>query len=93
MAEWTSKHVRERTAEGTPLLECIRCWVELREGHLVTVRLVPSEYADFINQGQQGVVALTAQANQGKIRVSFGEVSYDFSRDMLSYVIGQPPVP
>jgi len=89
--EWEREHVRERDANGIPLLPCIRCWVELRPGHRVTLRLVPDGVDGRLAVGQEGVVASGAETEGGDIRVRFGETLGSFKRTELFYVPGQPP--
>lgn len=90
--EWERQHVGERTVDGTPLLKCIRCWVELRPGHQVTVRTSPSKFSSSPSIGQHGVVELDASEAGGKVTVRFGESLIKFRREELFYVVGQPPL-
>lgn len=92
IAAWEQQHVIDRTKNGTPLLKCIRCWVELRVGHLVTIRTVPPT-STLLQVGQQGCVISTQLINNDMIiTVRFGEQHYDFKRDELFYVMGQPSI-
>ena len=92
-AEWEREHVRERTADGTPLLKCIHCWVTLRPGHKVTIRVLPSQYANLLVAGQEGVVQTPETDHEREIIVDFGSVQAGLKREALSYVVGQPAVP
>ena len=93
LREWEREHVRERGADGTPLLKCIRCWVELRRGHQVTLRALSAERMGSLSAGQQGVVE-SGEAGMGEeIAVRFGETLARFKREELFYVVGQPSVP
>jgi hypothetical protein len=88
--EWERAHVTARTPEGVPLLKCPRCWVELRAGHKVAIRSVPSSLAGKLSAGQEGVVL--ASGLDGQVRASFGAIEAEMHRDELFYVVGQPPV-
>lgn len=90
---WEQQHVVDRTENGTPLLRCVRCWVELRVGHLVMIRTVPLAATTLLQAGQQGHVTSTRLINHHMvITVRFGEQHYDFRREDLFYVIGQPAI-
>ena len=89
--EWEREHVRERDANGIPLLKCIRCWVELRPGHRITLRQVLEASDGVLAVGQEGVVEAGAEMEGGDILVRFGETLASFKREDLSYVPGQPP--
>lgn len=86
-ADWEREHVRERDEDGTPLLECIRCWVDLRPGHRVTLRVVPDDLAGVLAAGDEGVVEST---DGDEIRVRFGATLAALRREDLFYVPGQP---
>ena len=88
---WESAHVQERNAEGTPLLKCFRCWVELRPGHRVTVRVLPEAQGLGLVLGQEGIVE-SPGALEGRIVVRFGATLAEFSREHLYCVPGQSPV-
>jgi len=88
-AAWEKEHVTEKTPNGIPLLKCVRCWVELRPGHRVTIREVPNQYAGQLAIGQEGVVS---SDKMGAINVTFGEFSASCHREQLFYVSGQPSV-
>jgi hypothetical protein len=88
--EWERTHVAERARDGTPLLKCPRCWVELRPGHKVAIRSVPTGVASLLTVGQQGIVVTALEG--GRVRASFGTIEADLRRDELFYVLGQPPV-
>ena len=89
--EWMEEHVKERAPDGTPLLECLSCWVELRPGHIVKVREVPAPHALALQVGQSGVVE--AAGDREAIVVRFGSQSLLLQRRQLSYVPGQPTPP
>lgn len=89
--EWERQHVRERSAQGIPLLRCIRCWVELKAGHQVKVRSLPSVQTATIAVGQYGVVTSVGDAD-GQVTVRIGEMLVKFNRTELSYVVGQEPL-
>jgi hypothetical protein len=76
--------------------ECIRCWVPLRVGHRVTIRVVPAELAGTVNPGTAGVVTAVEPGEQPVFVVELqgAEVaSGRFRRPELWYTVGQPPVP
>lgn len=89
--EWKRQHVRAYSADGMPLLKCIRCWVELKPGHQVTVRSLSPELLGVLSVGQQGVVESGANGECGKIAVRFGEILAELNREELFYIVGQPP--
>lgn len=91
--EWEREHVKERAADGTPLLKCIRCWVTLRPGHKVTVREIPDAYANELHIGQEGIVQTQAASPDGEVAVTFGPLHALMKRETLFYVVGQEPVP
>jgi len=82
--------VRERSADGTPLLKCIRCWVELKPGHQVTLRSLPAGCFGTLSPGQRGVVESSSSGKSGEIVVRFGEILAQLKREDLFYVVGQP---
>jgi hypothetical protein len=92
LREWEREHVRERAADGVPLLECIRCWVELKPGHRVTLRSLPAERLGSLAAGQEGVVECGPTGESGEIAVRFGDAVARFKREELFYVVGQAPV-
>ena len=76
--------------------ECIRCWVPLRVGHRVTVRVVPNELADAVSVDTAGVVSAVEPGEAPMFVVELqgaGVASGRFRRSGLWYVVGQPPVP
>lgn len=89
LEQWEAEHITQRSEAGVPLLKCIRCWVELRMGHKVTVRSVPVAYSHQIQPGDEGVVISDEIDNPERIRVSFGLIEAVFCREDLFYVIGQ----
>ena len=84
---WHAEHVKERTENGTPLLHCIRCWVDLRPGHKVTLRVSRPELEEIFTSRLEGTVI---SQNDGVFLVSFGTAQVTAIRSELSYVIGQP---
>lgn len=90
LEEWEREHVRERDPNGTPLLPCIRCWVELRPGHRVTIRSIPEGAGDALAVGQEGVVE---SVEEGRLLVRLGAALGAFRREALFYVPGQPSPP
>jgi hypothetical protein len=87
--EWERQHVRERAEDGTPLLKCIRCWVELKPGHQVTVRSLPLGFQGNLSIGQRGVVEAGASEDGSRVTVRFGQALVAFEREQLFYVVGQ----
>lgn len=85
---WEREHVRERAADGTPLLKCVRCWVELKPGHRVVLRELPSELSGVLSVGATGVVSAGAGSGSGKVPVQFGGLSVELPREALFYVVG-----
>ena len=88
LEEWEREHVRERDADGVPLLECPGCWMDLRAGHRVRLRSVPQELAGVLGIGQEGIVESPAGADGGEILVRLGETLGSFKREDLSYIPG-----
>ena len=84
---WHAEHVKERTENGTPLLHCIRCWVDLRPGHKVTLRVSRPELEDIFKSRPEGIVI---SESDGVYLISFGAAQVTATRSELSYVIGQP---
>lgn len=76
--------------------ECIRCWVPLRVGHRVTVRVVPDALAGAVSAGTAGVVSAVEPGAVPAFVVEFqgaGVARGRFRRSELWYVVGQPAVP
>jgi hypothetical protein len=88
--EWEREHVREREVDGTPLLRCFKCWVDLRPGHQVTLRTVPPEFENILSVGDHGIVEASAGSDGVTILVRFANVQVELKREFLSYVFGQP---
>ena len=87
LEEWEREHVRERDADGVPLLACPGCWMPLRAGHRVRLRSVPPGLAGVLVVGQEGIVESPA-AEGGEILVRFGETLGSFKRVDLSFLPG-----
>ena len=88
--EWERTRVTQRDSDGTPLLKCVRCWVELRAGHRVTVRSVPPDLDAKLRAGQEGVVVASLEG--GRVRARFGTIDTEMRREDLLYIVGQSPV-
>lgn len=91
--EWAREHVRERNADGIPLLRCFGCWVDLRPGHRVKLRRVPDAFAGVLTAGQEGVVESGAEGEGGAILARFGDTLGSFRREDLSCIPGQKSPP
>jgi hypothetical protein len=89
LAVWEKEHVSERDNNGTPLLKCIRCWVELRAGHKVVSRIENQEIQ--LITGAAGVVASVEANQENNILVRFGSQLVRCKREDLFYVPGQSP--
>lgn len=89
LADWEREHVREREADGMPLLKCIRCWIDLRPGHRVTLRAVPDGLAGALSVGDEGVVE-SAGGEGDEIVVRFGATLAALKREDVFYIAGQP---
>ena len=75
--------------------ECFRCWVPLRVGHRVTVRIAPDDLAGAVATGAAGVVSAVEPGVVPVFVVELqgaGVVSGRFRRAELWYVPGQPAV-
>ncbi len=75
--------------------ECIRCWIPLRVGHRVTVRVVPDGLTGVVSVGIEGVVSAVEPGKTALFVVEFqgaGIARGKFRREELWYVIGQPEV-
>lgn len=87
---WERQHVRERAQDGTPLLKCLGCSVDLRPGHRVAVRTLPPHLAAFLSIGDLGVVESQVAAGRTSVAVRFGQLRAELKREELSYVPGHP---
>ena len=75
--------------------ECFGCWVPLRVGHRVTVRVVPGELAGAVATGAAGVVSAVEPDGLPVFVVALHGASIPsgrFRRVELSYVPGQTAV-
>jgi len=72
--------------------ECFGCWVPLRVGHRVTVRVVPNELAGAVATGAAGVVSAVEPGKSPLFVVALQDASGRFRRVELSCVPGQPAV-
>jgi hypothetical protein len=88
LADWEREYVRD--ANGTALLKCFRCWVDLRPGHRVTLRVVPDDLAGVLFVGDEGVVESTGDGEGSEIVVRFGATLSALKRDDVFYIPGQP---
>jgi hypothetical protein len=73
---------------------CFGCWVELRVGHRVTVRTVPSQLAERLTVGTAGtVVAVESDGEPVYVVELDGGVTREgrFRRTDLSCIQGQTP--
>ncbi len=71
--------------------KCVRCWVDLRAGHRITVRSIPAALEGRVEVGAQGVVT-SVEPNGPPVVVALetSEVtSGRFHRTELFYVVGQ----
>jgi hypothetical protein len=89
ISDWENDHVTERDEYGTPLLRCIRCWVSLRVGHIVTLRIPPKNAVSALEAGLKGIVEATAQGEEELFLMVFGDIRVWCRRDELFYVPGQ----
>lgn len=72
--------------------ECIRCWVELRPGHRVTVRDIPAGLEGLVSVGAPGVVVEVEPGSPPICVVALKGASVPqgkFRRTDLYYVPGQ----
>jgi hypothetical protein len=92
LEDWYRRHWPEvRVGDEVPGL-CFGCWVELRVGHRVIVRAVPSELAGQLAVGTRGVVSAVESEGEPVYVVELEDASGRtgrFRRPELSYVMGQ----
>ena len=75
--------------------KCIGCWVPLRIGHQVIVRVVPDALAGTVCVGEAGVVLAIEAVDELAFVVGLvkpGVPSSRFRREELSYMAGQSAV-
>jgi hypothetical protein len=93
--EWYRRYWPEVPIGAEVPGECLQCWVPLRVGHKVTVRLDPGELAGAVATGAAGVVSAV---EPGEVTVFVVELEgagvgrRRFRRNELWYVPGQPSV-
>ncbi len=91
VVEWYHRHW-----PGVPVGEpvpgkCVRCWVDLRPGHRVTVRSVPPGLEGHVEVGAQGVVTSFEPSLPAIVVELEGSATLlgRFHREELFYVVGQ----
>ena len=90
IAQWYREHGRRRAVDGTPLLLCLRCCVDLKPGHEVTIRSLPDGREDLA-VSQRGIVESVMRNDTADcaVQVRFGPITATFRRDDLFYAVGQ----
>jgi len=94
--EWYKQHWPQcQVGDEVPGL-CFGCWVELRVGHRVRVRSVPSELAKHLTAGTAGIVVALETDAEPVYVVEFdgGAIRKGrFRRTDPSRIVGQTPTP
>ena len=92
--EWYRQYWPQiKVGDAVPGL-CPRCWIDLRPGHRITVRTVPTELESDLESGTEGVVAAVETGPEPIYLVEFAGAKVSsgrFPRADLFYVLGQTP--
>ena len=97
--EWYRRHWPQVPVGAEVPGECFRCWVLLRVGHRVTLRVVPDELAGRVAVGAEGIVTSAEPGPPPAYLIEFsgtGSVAARFRRDELYFDVRQSrtsPVP
>lgn len=83
-AEWETKHIRQRSDTGMPLLVCSGCWETLQPGERLVLRAPPAELAAILPVGTEGTVE--SVAGDAFVAV-FGQTQVVIDRSAISRVV------